>query len=305
MQNSGFGNAVNPLASLTDPTVYGIPLLLLIGWRGEPGRKDEPQHIMQGAKTIGFLETMDIPYAVIDASNEGMHEIIEAAVAIARKRSSPYALVVREQTFKPYQPRRDQKTNYPLLREEALTLVLRSIPDTAAVVSTTGMTSREVFEYRTRWGHGHARDFLSVGSMGHASQVALGIALSKPGQEVYCLDGDGAAIMHLGAMAIIGSMAPRNFRHIILNNGAHDSVGGQPTAGFKVDFSGIASACGYRRCLVALSAEELSAAVKALDSEQGPTLLEIKINKGSRKDLGRPTTSPSENKTRFMEFLRQ
>ena len=304
LQNSGLGNIVNPLVSLADPSVYGIPMLLLIGWRGEPGKKDEPQHVKQGQVTIELLKTLGTPHTVIDASTVQLETIAQGAASVARQKSCPYALVVREKSFKGYSLQKASKhPSYPLTREEALAVILQSIGPNTAIVSTTGMASREVFEYRDRLNQGHARDFLTVGSMGHASQIALGIAVARPDQQVCCLDGDGAAIMHLGAMAIIGSLAPTQFRHVILNNGVHDSVGGQPTAGFAIDFPAIASACRYKACIVAQSADEIAGAIHALDRVQGPTLLEIKVNTGSRKDLGRPTTTPAENKSSFMEFL--
>jgi phosphonopyruvate decarboxylase len=303
MQNSGLGNAINPLASLVAPSVYGIPLLLLVGWRGEPGKRDEPQHLLQGEKTIALLQTFEIPFGIIDALTD-VQKATKTAATIARAMSCPYAFVIREKTFTPYPLHREKGASYPLSREEALKVVLGSIGE-AVVVSTTGMASRELFEYRERRRQKHDTDFLTVGSMGHTSQIALGVALRTRHKEVYCLDGDGAAIMHMGSLAIIGSTASRNFRHIILNNGAHDSVGGQPTVGFKIDFCGIASACGYVNCCVAQTENEISEAIEALHSIQGPTLLEIRVRTGAREDLGRPTVAPSENKTHFMDFLRK
>ena len=278
-------------------------MLLLIGWRGEPGKQDEPQHVKQGAVTIGLIETLGLPYAIIDTATESIETVTREAAATAIDQSCPYALVVRERTFKGYSLQSARKTAYVLTREDALKAVLEAIGDSTTVVSTTGMASREIFEYRDHLAQGHARDFLTVGSMGHASQIALGIARARPKQEVCCLDGDGAAIMHLGSLAIIGSLAPPNFRHVIINNGAHDSVGGQPTAGFDVDFPAIAMACGYKAAVVARSAEEVSRGIQTLARGRGPTLLEIRVDKGNRLDLGRPTTSPAENKKLFMEFL--
>jgi phosphonopyruvate decarboxylase len=304
MQNSGLGNAINPLASLTDPSIYGIPLILLIGWRGEPGTKDEPQHLLQGEKTIPLLKTLEIPYAIFDAS-ANVQMASQEATSVARKRSGPYAFVVRENTFKPYHIYDEHKSSYSLTREDALKVVLSSIGETAIVVSTTGLTSRELFEYREALGQGHGRDFLTVGSMGHASQIALGIALSRPDKVVYCLDGDGACLMHMGSLAILGSAAPRNFRHIILNNGAHDSVGGQPTAGFKIDFRLIAKGCGYIHCGFAETADEISKAIEDIRFVRGPALVEIRLSKGARADLGRPTTTPAENKLFFMDYIQR
>jgi phosphonopyruvate decarboxylase len=304
MQNSGLGNAVNPLTSLADPEVYGIPMLLLIGWRGEPGRKDEPQHLSLGGKTIGLLDTLQIPHAIIDSSTD-FGTVARKAIMVARETSRPYALVVRAKTFKTYHVRSEDPRSYSLTRESALDLVLSAIGETAIVVSTTGKLSRELFEYRERLAQERDGDFFMLGAMGLASQLALGVAAAKPAKEVYCLDGDGAVIMHMGAMAIIGGTAPRNFRHIIFNNGAHDSVGGQATVGFKIDFGVIAAGCGYTHCCKAQTEGEIAGAMRTLGSEPGPTLLEIRVNKGARENLGRPSASPLEAKRRFMEFLRE
>ena len=303
LQNSGLGNSVNPLVSLTDPAVYRIPLLMLIGWRGEPGKKDEPQHVKQGKITPSLLDTLEIPYKILPNSIKEVEKILKEVLESVKKRNAPYALLVKKDTFEPYSLKNKIKTSYELSREEAIKLIVDQLQPRDIVVSTTGKTSRELFEYREALGQGHEKDFLTVGSMGHASQIALGIALAKPERNVYCLDGDGAAIMHLGALGIIASQNPKNFKHIILNNGAHDSVGGQPTIGFKLDFPLIAKACGYKIALKAETYDEIKEKISILKSKKGPGLLEIKVNKGSRKDLGRPTTTPIENKKAFMGFL--
>ena len=303
LQNSGLGNSVNPLVSLTDPAVYRIPLLMLIGWRGEPGKKDEPQHVKQGKITPSLLDTLEIPYKILPNSIKEVEKILKEVLESVKKRNAPYALLVKKDTFEPYSLKNKIKTSYELSREEAIKLIVDQLQLRDIVVSTTGKTSRELFEYREALGQGHEKDFLTVGSMGHASQIALGIALAKPERNVYCLDGDGAAIMHLGALGIIASQNPKNFKHIILNNGAHDSVGGQPTIGFKLDFPLIAKACGYKTALKAETYDEIKEKISILKSKKGPGLLEIKVNKGSRKDLGRPTTTPIENKKAFMGFL--
>jgi len=305
MQNAGQGNAVNPLTSLADPDVYSIPMLLLIGWRGEPGKKDEPQHVKQGKVTLGLLDTLGIEYEILPDDIEDAKKSIEKAITIAKERSAPYALVVRKGTFEPYELKNKIQTSYELNREGAIKLVTDQLDARDVVISTTGKTSRELFEYREELGHDHSRDFLTVGSMGHSSQIALGIALSKPNRQVYCFDGDGAVIMHMGALAIIGSQSPKNFKHIVLNNGAHDSVGGQPTAGFDIDIPAIAKACGYKEAWTAEKTEEIKEKTKLLKGSEGPALLEIKINKGARKDLGRPTTTPIENKKAFMDNLKE
>ncbi|MDR1862753.1 MAG: phosphonopyruvate decarboxylase, partial [Treponema sp.] len=239
MQNSGTGNAANPLLSLADGDVYGIPLILLIGWRGEPAFHDEPQHVKQGKVTCALLEAMGIPFAVMSDDETELEKQMNACYACLKENNSPYALVARKDTFAPYALQKVEQNQGEMSREEAIEEILKGSSPQGIYFSTTGMASRELYEIRERLGQGHGRDFLTVGSMGHASQIALGAALYKPDLVVTCLDGDGAALMHLGSLGIIGSRKPRNFRHIILNNGAHDSVGGQPTVGFKVDFAAI------------------------------------------------------------------
>ena len=303
LQNSGFGNLINPLLSLVDQDVYNIPVLFLIGWRGEPGKKDEPQHIKQGKKTIQLLETLDIPYVIMDGSLTSSATVINQAYQSMIQTNRPFAIVVSDGTFEPYTMQKKVKTNFPLNREQAIHIIIDRLQENDIIVSTTGKTSREVFEYREKLKQGHEKDFLTVGSMGHASQVALGIAISKPTRQVFCLDGDGAALMHLGSLAIIACSNAKNFKHIIINNGAHDSVGGQPTVGFSIDFNKIGIAVGYKKTLYAESAVDVQTAVKELRSSDGPSFLEIRVNKGSRNDLGRPKVSPVENKNNFMKFL--
>lgn len=304
MQNSGLGNTVNPLLSLADKAVYRIPMLLIIGWRGEPGVHDEPQHRAQGPLTIPLLRTLGIPHVILPQSERAAVRAAERAYARAQKEGRAVALVVRAGTFSPH-ALAAAPSSYPLTREAALHIALGELPKNAVVVSTTGKLSRELFEWRKERGGRHGKDFLTVGSMGHASQIALGIALSKPRRPVYCFDGDGAALMHLGGWAIIGQEAPKQFRHVVFNNGMHESVGGQPTAGFDTDFPAIARACGYRVALAASNAHSLEVAMQKLRRAVGPAFLEIRVRGGSRKDLGRPTRTPLENKQDFMRTLRR
>lgn len=305
MQNSGQGNAINPLTSLVDKEVYGIPVLLLIGWRGEPGKQDEPQHIKQGKITISLLNTLGIPNKILPDNIEGVRKVLKTAINSMKKKSAPYALVVRKGTFETCKLKNKISSQFELSREDAIKLIIDYLGDKDIIVSTTGKISRELFEYREELGHGHSKDFLTVGSMGHSSQIALAIALSKPSQKVYCLDGDGALIMHMGTLAIIGSRGPTNFKHIVINNGAHDSVGGQPTAALKINIAAIARACGYKKSFCAEKRLELKEKLKLLKFSKGPALLEIKVTKGARKDLGRPTTSTKENKKAFIHFLQK
>lgn len=302
-QNSGLGNTINPLLSLADPEVYAIPMLLVIGWRGEPEVKDEPQHKKQGRVMLPMLNSMDIPYAIVSPEMDEADSTIQQALQTARETNGPYALIIRKNTFSPFPLQPSPTSSLELTREEAIHHILDALGDNDIVVSTTGMPSREVFEYRAQKTQGHQRDFLTVGGMGHASHIALGIALQKPDRQVWCLDGDGAALMHLGALAITGSLKPQNFKHIVLNNGAHDSVGGQPTIGFQVDFLAMAQAAGYTTTTQVQTGEGIKHELANIQESSGPNLLEIYIKKGSRKDLGRPTLTPVENKQGFMKFL--
>ena len=294
MQNSGQGNAVNPLASLADPDVYSIPMVLVIGWRGMPGVHDEPQHVKQGKITLALMETLGIPTEVLPETTSAAVACAKRMVKRALKESRPVALVVRKGLFGDYRLRHREADLAKAKREAVIERLLAALPPKAVVVSTTGMISREVYETRVRRGEGHARDFLTVGSMGHASQIALGIALAQPKRPVVCLDGDGASIMQMGNMAIVGRSGAGNLTHIVLNNAAHDSVGGQPTVGGAIALRKIAAACGYR---------VVSKLTFDRSGGDAPRFLELKVAKGARADLGRPKEPPQENKRLFMKTL--
>lgn len=305
MQNSGEGNIINPLLSLMDADVYKMPLLLLIGWRGEPGVHDEPQHIKQGKVTLSLLETMGIPYSVLGESWQ--NQVAEALKAI-QSTNGVYALIVRKGIFAEYQSKyAPPPIRYVLSREEAIKIIVNKLRDDDIIVSTTGMISRELFEYREAQGQGHAHDFLTVGSMGHASQIALGIALQKSNRRVIVFDGDGALLMHMGGMAIIGDYNPKNLVHIVFNNGAHDSVGGQPTVGQKIDLEAIAKAVGYADVVSVDSQESLMFAMNHVNHAviDGVSMINVNVHKGNRKDLGRPTTTPQENKEALIKELQK
>lgn len=302
MQNSGEGNIINPLASLTDPEVYNIPVLLLIGWRGRPGVHDEPQHVKQGKVTTGLLNTMGINFDVLSKDEDKAEKQIAKAVE-ALNRKEVYALVIEKDTFDAYALQNVEKNDLTMSREETIQTVAASLGEKDCIVSTTGMISRELFEYRTAKNEGHERDFLTVGSMGHASQIALGIALEKQDRRVWCFDGDGATIMHMGSLAIVAQKAPKNYIHVVFNNGAHDSVGGQPTVGLNIDIPRIARAVGYPHTYSVSNKEDLQEILNEIQKQDGLTLLEVKVKKGNRKDLGRPTTTPIENKEALMDFL--
>nr|CAD7408842.1 unnamed protein product [Timema poppensis] len=305
LQNSGIGNTVNPLLSLAAPEVYSIPMLLLIGWRGEPGKRDEPQHILQGQVTPGMLNSLGIPFSTLPDFLDGAKNTLENAKKYIDKHSSPYALLVKRQTFLPYKLPK-QNPEFQMSREQAVQIIVDGLHDSDIVVSTTGMLSRELFEYRVVKEQGHERDFLTVGSMGHASSIALGIALRKKNRQVFCFDGDGAVIMHMGTMSSVGQTQPNNFKHVVINNGAHDSVGGQHTAAQNHDrfsLAQIAVGSGYRQSKVVATETELMSGIRWLRQTSGPALLEVKVNQGSRKGLGRPTRTPIQNKMDFMNFI--
>lgn len=307
MQNSGLGNIVNPIASLDDKLVYNIPVFLLVGWRGEPGKKDEPQHKKQGMITLETLELLNIKYSVIDefTENNQAEEIIDKACDYMRETNEPYAVVVKKNAFKEYELKNSIYNDFEMSREEAIETILDSINDSSVIVSTTGMISRELFELRDKKNEKHNRDFLTVGSMGHASQIALGIAMTDKTRNVYCFDGDGAMLMHLGGLPVIGNQKPKNLKHILFNNGAHDSVGGQDTVGLNISMPLIAEASGYVKVYSCSTKEELKRYSQIINECEGPVLLEIKVRKGARKDLGRPNKTPIENKEAFMDFIRK
>ena len=302
MQNSGEGNIINPLASLTDQEVYNIPVLLLIGWSGRPGVHDEPQHVKQGKVTTGLLNVMGINYEVLAKDEDKAEKQIAKAIK-ALQNKEVFALVIEKDTFDEYRLQNVEVNNLSMSREEAIRIVAAALDEKDCIVSTTGMISRELFEYRAAMNQGHERDFLTVGSMGHASQIALGIALARPNRKVWCFDGDGATIMHMGSMAIVANKAPKNYVHVVFNNGAHDSVGGQPTVGLKIDLPAIAKAVGYPNIFSVDNKEDLLGIVSEVKNQEGPVLIEVKVKKGNRKDLGRPTTTPIQNKEALMKFL--
>jgi phosphonopyruvate decarboxylase len=303
LQNSGLGNTVNPLLSLNDPEVYGLPVLLMIGWRGEPCVKDEPQHIKQGRITPALLDAMEIPWQVIDSKSEDIEAIVDTAMKHMQDRSGPAALLICKGAFAPYALQRKERTHYPLAREQAIQRLIQQLGPADVVIATTGMTARELYELRMSRGDGIGNDFLTVGSMGHVASIALGLARCQPGRRVVCLDGDGSVLMHMGSLAIVGQSQQENLIHVVLNNGAHDSVGGQPTCAFAINLAGVALACGYNNVLLASEPEEIDRAFATLLENKGPSLLEIRINKGSRAELTRPKSSPAENRDTLMSGL--
>lgn len=302
MQNSGEGNIINPVASLLNDQVYAIPMIFIIGWRGEPGIHDEPQHIYQGQVTVKLLEDMDIESFVIgrDTPDEEVAAVMEKYRKLLAA-GKDVAFVIRKGALT-YDGKVEYKNCNTMVREEIIHhIVCASGKD--PIISTTGKASRELFEIREANGQGHKYDFLTVGSMGHSSSIALGVALNKPGTRVWCVDGDGAVLMHMGAMAVIGANRPKNLIHVVINNGAHETVGGMPTVAGQVDLVGIARACGYPSAVSVSSFEELDRELEKAKERQELSLIEVKCAIGARDDLGRPTTTALENKENFMEYL--
>ena len=303
MQNSGEGNIINPVASLLNEKVYGIPMIFIVGWRGEPGVHDEPQHIYQGEVTLKLLEDMGIKAFVIgrDTTEE------EAAAAMEDFRGllaqgRDVAFVVRKGALT-YDGKTAYANDYTMSREEIIRHIVAASGEDP-IVSATGKASRELFEIREANGQGHRYDFLTVGSMGHSSSIALGVAVHKPGAKIWCVDGDGAVLMHMGAMAVLGAHHPGNMVHVIINNEAHETVGGMPTVAGKIDFVALAGACGYPYAVSVDRFEALDRELAAAKTRSELSLIEVKCSIGAREDLGRPTTTARENKEGFMDYLR-
>lgn len=302
MQNSGEGNAINPLASLLNEKVYAIPVIFIIGWRGEPGVHDEPQHIYQGEVTLKLLEDMDVKFFVIDkeTTEAELKEAMKEFSALLSK-GKDVAFVVKKGALS-YDGKVDYKNANELNREEIIRHIVKYTGQDP-IISTTGKASRELFEIREANGQGHAHDFLTVGSMGHASSIALGVALNKPDQKVWCIDGDGAVLMHMGAMALVGTNSPENMVHIVINNCAHETVGGMPTVAGQIKLTDIAHACGYPYAVCVDSYDMLDKELASARERSQLSFIEVKCGIGARDDLGRPTTTPIENKDNFMSAL--
>jgi phosphonopyruvate decarboxylase len=304
LQNSGLGNIVNPLTSLADEQVCRIPILLLIGWRGEPGRKDEPQHSKMGQITVPLLDILGIRHAILPVKLSEVKQVLAEACYYLASMCGIFALLVCEGTFKPYpsSKRAADKTSF-MSREEALVLIAKRLGPEVLIISTTGKTSRELFEYRTVQQQDHQSDFLMVGAMGLASSLAAEVALQHPQERIIILDGDAAALMSAGNLATIGYYAPSNLYHIIFDNGCHESTGGQPSTSQIVSWEKLALANAYKGVLAVETREALEAQLDYWLEQTGPRMLVVKVRKGSRQDLGRPTTSPVENRNAFMKRL--
>ena len=304
MQNSGEGNIINPVASLLNDKVYAIPCIFVIGWRGEPGIHDEPQHIYQGQITCDLLDLMDIENFVIDK---------ETSVDELKNQMKKYSSILDEgknvafvigKNALTYDEKVEYKNDNEMIREE----IIRHIVDVSGedpIVSTTGKASRELFEIREANGQSHKYDFLTVGSMGHSSSIALGVAINKPDERIWCIDGDGAVLMHMGSMGVVANVNPDNFIHIVINNGAHETVGGMPTVASNMNLVEIAKACGYSYAVTVDNFDDLDSELNKVKDLNKLCFIEVKCSIGARDDLGRPTTTAIENKENFMKYLSQ
>ena len=304
MQNAGLGKTVNPITSLTSKEIYAIPILLMIGWRGQPGEKDEPQHKMMGRITLQLLNILEIPYRILSYNIEEAEKIIMEMKKITQEEKSPVAIIIKENTFERYISKNISEEKYEMNREDAIKTIIDNIDSRNIIISTTGKTSRELFEQRIIRGE-ISRDFLTVGSMGCSASIAAEIALQKPRKKIYCFDGDGAVLMQMGALSTIGTYKPKNFTHVIFDNESYDSTGGQPTNSPNVNFEQVARACGYNQVKTVETKEDLINSVKKMKSLMGPNMVIVKVKKGARKNLGRPTSTPIENKESFVRFLNE
>ncbi len=304
MQNSGEGNIINPVASLLNDKVYAIPMIFIVGWRGEPGIHDEPQHIYQGEVTTRLLEDMGIEYYIIGADTTD-EQVKEAMEGFRKKldQGLDVAFVIRKGALTDA-PKVKYSNNNSMLREEIIQHIVAASGEDP-IISTTGKASRELFETRVANEQSHKYDFLTVGSMGHSSSIALGVALNKPNQQIWCVDGDGAVLMHMGSMAVIGANKPSNLIHVVINNGAHETVGGMPTVASAIDLVAIAKACGYPSAVSVDNFEDLDRELLRAREGKELSLIEVKCSIGAREDLGRPTTTALENKQNFMEYLKE
>ncbi|UCH72495.1 MAG: phosphonopyruvate decarboxylase [Thermoplasmatales archaeon] len=303
MQNSGLGKVVNPITSLCDQAIYSIPILLMIGWRGEPDTKDAYQLRKMGPITLKLLDLLDIPYKIISTDAKELEDILKIAKEYMEKNSRSFALIIRKNIFEKLEEE-FENGNDKISREEALKTILKNLDGDEVIVSTTGKISRELFENRTKKDE-CSHDFYNIGAMGCAQSIALGISLQKKNKKVFVFDGDGSVLMQMGALATIGYHSPKNFYHIIFDNQSHDSTGGQPTYSDAVYLDEIAKACNYKNFEVVRDKSSLEKMIKKLKKNEGPFMLVIKVKKGARKNLGRPTMPPKKHKERFMKYIQE
>jgi phosphonopyruvate decarboxylase len=303
MQNAGEGKIVNPLTSLCDPEVYSIPMLLMIGWRGQPGEKDVPQHWKMGKITLALLEVLEVPYRILTNNSEETATIVKKLLNIANSQHRPVALIIPQKVISDLKTPLPEKLKFPLFREEAMKIVLQHLKGSEAIIATTGYTSSELFEYRVSQ-NDIPHDFYTVGSMGCSPAIAFGVALQQPSKKVIIFDGDGSLLMQMGSLATIGYYRPPNLYHILFDNEVYDSTGGQPTVSKSISFSQMALACGYKSVDEVSTSEEIIQTILNLLSKEGPVFLTIKVNQGARVDLEHPTRTPIQNKTAFMKHIR-
>ncbi len=305
MQNSGLGHVVNPLLSLAHKDVYGLPMVMLIGWRGDPKMKDHAQHIKHGEITPALLDLMNVPFKILEHDTDDTLIKAKWAVNTAKKTSNAVALLVRKGILAKCEKNGFKEHGTKLIsREEAIECVIENVPENAIFVASTGRTSRELHALRNSSGQRHASDFLNVGAMGHTSSIALGLAMGLSNRFVVCLEGDSSAIMHLGALTTTGVVKPDNFLHVLLNNGVHESVGGQPSAGFSADLTAIAEKSGYNTVGGAVkTVKEIKSSINFLLEKKGPCFLEIIIKKGIRSDLPALKFDLLSSKEDFMKNL--
>ena len=306
MQNSGMGNAINPLISLTDKNVYSIPLVMMIGWRGEPGSGDWPQHQRQGELSSVLLDALDVPFKILDEDEAAVSAAIEWAVSYARELSQPTALLVRKNVL----ARKEKvgfdasQQQYAMSREDAIRELLEITPDNAIFAASTGRITRELHAIRESLGQPHNCDFLNVGAMGHTLSIAAGLAAAKPERQVICLDGDAAALMHMGSMPVTANLELPNLLHVVLNNGVHESVGGQNSVGFTADLTAIGKSAGYQTTSSFVAGrEELKNAFSQLISSSKPAFLEIRVRKGMRSDMPVLRVNTNEEKNGFIKEM--
>jgi len=307
LQNSGTGNIINPLMSLASKDVYSIPMLIVIGWRGEPGVKDEPQHIAQGKCMIDLIKSLDVTFDILPNSENEANEILNKSIQMIKKESRPHILLVRKNTFEKHSEKVSIINNYSIYRKEAIEKLL-NIFNKNIILSTTGKISRELLESADEIGMNHDNIFLNVGAMGHVSMISLGIALNT-NKKVLCIDGDGSIIMHMGNLTSIGTSNCGNLIHVVLNNGMHESVGVQPTTAFDVNLSKVAESCGYSYCKKISKLEDLESELAKLVTSDfdKPVFLEVLINNkvNYTHELSRPKKSPIERKEKFINFINE
>lgn len=303
MQNSGLGKTVNPLTSICDPEIYAIPILLLIGWRGEPGEIDAAQHKKMGKITLPLLELLQIPYSILEPDLNKVETELKNAYSHFTKIKGPYAFIIKKNLFKKYETKKKIINEFELTRKRAINLIMENLNNDEIIVSNTGYISRELFEYRESRKKDHYKSFYNIGGMGCASSISLSIALHKPNKKVLVFDGDGSILMQMGALSTIGKSSPSNLIHIIFDNNAHESTGGQPTNSESVDFIEIALGCSYKSAILITTSERLISTIKSLSKMEGPILLLVKINLTLNTDLKRPNKKPTEYKKDLMNYL--